>query len=112
MDHARQVLPTALAQAVRLAPLTPEKVEFAWRAAGGPAIAKATRVALDDTGLLTVHASDARWAGEIHRLRHQLVRSLEPWLGSGVVARIDVAGRQEHPRRRRRPRSMTTSTGD
>lgn len=96
------MLPTALAQAVRLAPLTPEKVEFSWRAAGGPAIAKATRVSLDDGGLLTVRCADARWAAEIHRLRHDLERSLALWLGAGVVARIEVEGRPEgRPRRRR-----------
>lgn len=111
MDHARQVLPTALAQAVRLAPLTPEKVEFAWRAAGGPAIAKATRVSLDETGLLTVHTDDARWATEIHRLRHDLVRSLGMWLGGGVVSGIHVLGRPEHGRRRRHPVGTTPSPG-
>jgi predicted nucleic acid-binding Zn ribbon protein len=112
MDHARQVLPTALAQAVRLAPLTPEKVEFAWRAAGGPAIAKATRVSLDDSGLLTVQTGDARWATEIHRLRHDLIRSLATWLGAGVVTRLDVAGRPEHGRRRRRVSRSNPSSGD
>lgn len=103
MDQARQVLPTALAQAVRLAPLTPEKIDFAWRAAGGAPIARVTAVALGDGGVLTVKSADAHWAKEVHRLRHALVRSLETWLGAGVVTTIEVAG----PNARRSRRAGT-----
>jgi predicted nucleic acid-binding Zn ribbon protein len=112
MDHARQVLPKVLAHAVRQAPLTPEKVEFAWRAATGAAIAKASTVSLGDAGLLTVTSTDARWATEIHRLRHTLVRSLEPWLGAGVVSKIDVAGRPIRSTRRSQTRRAPSSAGD
>jgi predicted nucleic acid-binding Zn ribbon protein len=101
MDHARQVLPTVLARAVRQAPLTPEKVSFAWRAAGGAPIARVTEVTLRDGGVLAVECRDARWAKEVHRLRNELVRTLEPWLGAGVVTTIEVAGIAPRPRRRR-----------
>ncbi|MEZ5293987.1 MAG: DUF721 domain-containing protein [Vicinamibacterales bacterium] len=103
MDHARQVLPSVLAGAVRQAPLTPEKVAFAWRAACGAAIANVTQVTLDAGGVLVVRSTDPRWAAELHRLRRELVQRLEPWLGPGVVTEIDVAGRPE-PRARRASR--------
>ena len=103
MDHASRVLPAVLAAAIRPAPLTPEKVTFAWRQAGGPGIARATTAALVD-GVLTVTCLDPQWAREVHRIRHELLRHLELWLGTGVVTRIDVAGGAEvRGRRRRRP---------
>jgi predicted nucleic acid-binding Zn ribbon protein len=105
MDSFRQVLPRMLAPAVRQAPLSPEKVAFAWRAAGGAAIARVTDVALAEGGVLTVTSHDAHWAREVHRLRHDLVRGLEAWLGPGVVIRIEVAGAS--PRRPRRARAAT-----
>lgn len=104
MDHASRVLPAVLATAIRQAPLTPEKVAFAWRAAGGAAIARVTEVTLDDDGVLTVQAQDPQWAKEVFRLRHDLVRQLEPWLGSGVVAKIEIAGGAA-----RRPRRTSLS---
>lgn len=91
MDHASRVLPAVLAMAIRQAPLTPEKVTFAWRAASGAAIARVTDVTLAEGGVLKVQALDPQWAKEVHRLRHDLVRQLEPWLGSGVVATIEIA---------------------
>jgi len=92
MDQAGRVLPAVLATAIRQAPLTAEKVTFAWRAAGGAAIARVTEVTLVDGGVLKVQAQDPQWAKEVHRLRHELVRQLEPWLGPGIVAKIEIAG--------------------
>lgn len=103
MDHASRVLPAVLATAIRQAPLTPEKVAFAWRAAGGAAIARVTEVTLADGGVLKVQALDPQWAKEVHRLRHDLVRQLEPWLGSGVVEKIEIAGGAARRPRRTRP---------
>jgi predicted nucleic acid-binding Zn ribbon protein len=107
MDHASRVLPSVLAAAIRQAPLTPEKVSFAWRQTGGATIARATTVSLAE-GVLTVTCLDPRWAREVHRIRHELQRQLELWLGPEVVARIDVAGGTEiRGRRPRRPVSHT-----
>ena len=108
MDHASRVLPSVLAAAIRQAPLTPEKVTFAWRAAGGAAIARATEVSLTE-GVLAVSSHDPQWAREVHRIRHELLRQLEPWLGTGIVTRIAVAGGVEvRGRRRRRPAAATS----
>jgi predicted nucleic acid-binding Zn ribbon protein len=105
MDHASRVLPAVLATAIRQAPLTPEKVVFAWRAASGAAIARVTDVTLAEGGVLKVQALDPQWAKEVHRLRHDLVRQLEPWLGTGVVATIEIAGGAA-----RRPRRTSLGT--
>ncbi len=110
MDHASRVLPAVLATAIRQAPLTPEKVEFAWRAASGAAIARVTDVTLAG-GVLTVQARDPQWAQEVHRLRHDLVRQLEPWLGTGVVTTIAIAGGVQR-RRRRTSLAAAPHTGD
>ena len=108
MDHARSVLPAVLAAAIRQAPLTPEKVTFAWRQIGGATIARATTVALTE-GVLTVTCHDPQWAREVHRIRHELLRQLARWLGPEVVTRIDVAGAEENrTRRRRRPARVTS----
>ena len=104
MDQASRVLPSVLAAAVRQAPLTPEKVAFAWRQAGGAAIARATTVSLT-ADVLAVACHDPQWAREVHRIRHELLRQLELWLGTGVVARIEVAGGADTRGRRRRPAS-------
>lgn len=106
MDSFRQLLPRMLAPAVRQAPLTPEKVQFAWRAACGAAIARATAITLSDGGILTVTADDPAWAREVHLLRHDLVRRLEPWLGPGVITRLEVPAAAT--RRPRRPRTATS----
>jgi len=44
MIPVRLVIPEAVATLVRKAPLTPEKVAFAWRIAVGPAVDHATAI--------------------------------------------------------------------
>jgi len=107
MFRAPQVLSDALAPAIRQAPLTPEKVDFAWRAAGGPAIARATRVALDDQRVLHVTGDDPQWIDAVRGMAPRLLRQLEPWLGAGTVVAIEVAGGTPPagPRRRGRRRA-------
>ena len=83
------LLPGALAAILRNAPLTPEKVAFAWRAAVGPAVDNATRVELRD-GLLIVRAKDASWQREVERSAPLIRSRLQALLGDGVVRYIDV----------------------
>ncbi len=92
MIRAPQVWPSALAPAIRQAPLTPEKVDFAWRAAGGPAIARATRVVLGEDRVLRVTGDDPQWIDAVRGMRSHLLRQLEPWLGVGAVTGIEVTG--------------------
>jgi hypothetical protein len=93
------ILPAALAAIVRKAPLTEEKVSFAWRTAVGAAVAGATDALLDGT-TLRVRARDRAWQREIERSAATIRTRLEDLLGPGVVRYLDVtAATAEEPRR-------------
>jgi hypothetical protein len=89
MIPVRQFMPEALAEILRKAPLTPEKVEFAWRSAVGAAVDKATTIALHG-GVLHVRAKDAVWQRELERSAAVVRARLDALLGAGVVRYIDV----------------------
>jgi predicted nucleic acid-binding Zn ribbon protein len=88
---AHKAIPAVLADVLRKAPLCPEKVEFAWRAAVGPAMARVTRVSLGDDGVLHVTSSEAHWTTEVKRSSKLIRARLDAMLGAGVV-------KQLHPR--------------
>ncbi len=73
---------------IRKAPLCPEKVEFAWRAAVGAGMDRVTTVRLDDAGVLYVKAADAHWAREVKRSSRLILKRLETLLGAGVVKKL------------------------
>jgi hypothetical protein len=84
---ANQVMPAVVAEVIRKAPLTNEKVAFAWRLAVGPAVDKATKVRLDADGTLYVSAK-AAWLDGV-RQSVGLIRSrLAHYLGETAVKRI------------------------
>jgi hypothetical protein len=83
-------MPGALAEVLRRAPLTPEKVAFSWRTAVGPAVDRVTTVELHD-GVLYVRARDAAWRREIERSAALIRVRLDGLLGDRVVGRIEVA---------------------
>lgn len=89
MIPVRQFLPDALAAALRKAPLTPEKVTFAWRQAVGAAVDRVSQVSWVD-GTLTVRVRDAAWTAEIDRARPAIQSRLERLLGAGTVRRIVI----------------------
>ncbi len=80
------VLPALLARA----PLTPEKVTFAWAIAVGAAMARATEVLLVQ-GTLQVHASDAAWTREVQRSAPLILARVQGLLGRGLVHRLTVS---------------------
>ena len=82
-------MPAALASVLRLAPLTPEKVAFAWRTAVGAAVDRATSVELRGS-VLEVTVKSEQWRHEIGRSSPLIRARLNLVLGDGVVARIDV----------------------
>src|ERR1051325_901781 len=91
-DHivikANQVLPGVVAEVIRKAPLTDEKVAFAWRLAVGPAIAKATTVRLGSDGTLYLTAESKAWVDSV-RDSVGIIRSrLAHYLGDNAVKRI------------------------
>jgi hypothetical protein len=85
----RQVIPEAVAAIVRRAPLTPEKVAFAWRSVVGPAIDHATTVEWHD-GVLQVKAKDRAWQREVERSAALIRARLDVLLGERVVRYIEV----------------------
>lgn len=82
-------MPDALAALLRKAPLTPDKVAFAWRSAVGAGVDNATSITLRD-GVLHVSARDAAWQREIERSAAVIRIRLEMLLGRDVVRYIDV----------------------
>lgn len=89
MIPAQQVMPGVVRAVIRKAPLSPEKVAFAWRAAVGAAVDHATTVDLL-RGVLYVRTKDATWEREIRRSAALIRSRLHEWLGEDAVRSIDV----------------------
>jgi hypothetical protein len=83
------MLPAAIAAILESAPLSPEKVAFAWRTAVGPAIDNASTVELRDA-VLHVTVRDARWQREVEHSAPLIRARLQSMLGDGVVRTIAV----------------------
>lgn len=84
-------MPAVVADVIRKAPLTEEKVAFAWRLAVGPAVDKATKVRLDANGTLYVSADSPAWIDGV-RQSIGLIRSrLAHFLGDDAVKRISYS---------------------
>jgi predicted nucleic acid-binding Zn ribbon protein len=90
MLRAYKIIPAVLAEVLKKAPLCSEKVEFAWRAAVGPAMARVTRVSLDGDGVLHVTSSEPHWATEVRRSSKLILARLETMLGAGVVRQLQA----------------------
>jgi hypothetical protein len=84
----QDMMPGALAAIVRKAPLTPEKVAFAWRTVVGPALDNVTTVRLVD-GVLQVASRDQTWQRELRRSTPAILGRLQPLLGDAVT-RIEI----------------------
>jgi hypothetical protein len=89
MIPLNQFLPVALAEVLRKAPLTTEKVAFAWRQAVGTGVDRVTAIELDGH-VLRVKAQDAQWQREVERSAHLICSRLEALLGENVVKRLDI----------------------
>jgi hypothetical protein len=89
MRPIAEVLPGALTELLRAAPLSDGKVTFAWRAAVGPALERVTSVKLEGRVLL-VDTSGALWSREIIRSSPMILKRLEAFLGRNTVEKIEV----------------------
>ena len=87
MQPIGQVLPRALAQIVRQAPLSPGKVDFAWRSAVGSAIARVSGVRLED-GVLLVDTRHPQWAAAIMRSSPVILSRMQSMLGQEAIREI------------------------
>jgi len=85
----QQVLPGALAEVLRKAPLTPEKIAFAWRVAVGAAVDRVTTIELKGR-VLHVKVKDAAWQREVERSAALIRTRMDALLGAAVVRGIDV----------------------
>ena len=86
LTHA---VPGALIQLLRDTPLSDGKVGFAWRAAVGPALERATHVKRDGK-VLIVETSSAQWSREVMRSSPMILKRLQLLLGDGTVTSIEV----------------------
>lgn len=82
-------MPDALAAVLRKAPLSPEKVAFAWRMAVGPTVDRASHVRLEGR-VLRVSTKDKAWQREIERSAALIRARLDALLGAGIVRGLDV----------------------
>ena len=89
--QANQVMTAVLADVIRKAPLTDEKVTFAWRLTVGPAVAKATTVRLAPNGTLYVKTSAPAWSDAIGKSFGIIRSRLAHYLGETAVKSIDLS---------------------
>jgi hypothetical protein len=89
MIPVQRLMPDALAAVLRNAPLTADKIAFAWRTAVGPSVDRVTSVRLDGA-VLRVRARDAQWRREIEHAAGLIRARLDALLGPGVVGGLDV----------------------
>jgi len=90
MIPAQSAIPDVLAEILRKAPLTPEKVSFAWRAAVGPAVGRVSSVRLGDNGVLHVTVTEPHWGPAIAKSASLILKRLTALLGPDVVTRLDT----------------------
>lgn len=89
MKAISHAVPGALADLMRSTPMSPGKVDFAWKAAVGPALQRVTSVRLEN-GLLLVEAASEQWGREVSRSSRVILTRLQTLLGDDVVTRIEV----------------------
>jgi predicted nucleic acid-binding Zn ribbon protein len=89
VESIARSLPAVLTELLRDAPLSPGKVEFAWNAAVGHALGRATRVRLEG-GVLLVEADTAQWGREVMRSSPIILRRLQRLLGPEVVRAVQL----------------------
>ena len=74
---------------LRTTPLSQGKVGFAWRAAVGPALDRATGVRLEG-GVLIVETASVEWAREITRSAGMILTRLQRFLGPEEVTELKI----------------------
>jgi Dna[CI] antecedent, DciA len=93
MDSLQAIVPAALRELLRRGPMSQGKLEVAWRAAVGDALARVTTVRLQPEGIVEVLPSDARWNKEVRRSSSMILTRLKGLLGDDSVHRVSVLGK-------------------
>jgi hypothetical protein len=89
MSPVQHCVSGARAELLRSQPFSDGKLRFAWRAAVGSVVDRATTVEVGTEGELEVRAVGA-WSREVRRLSPLIVSRLAVLLGPGVVTKISV----------------------
>ena len=108
MKPIQPIMSDVVVKLVRPAPLSAEKVLFAWRTAVGAALARVTVVRLRSDGCLLVRLQDERWRPELERAGPLVRERLTAFLGPDVLRDVKLVG-EPIPARRRASRSGTSS---
>lgn len=88
MERSADFSTSVIADMLSRQPMSPGKLQFAWRAAVGPALARGATLDWRD-GRVVVHMSSPEWAREIERSRAMILERLRRLLGN-EVKRLDV----------------------
>ncbi len=99
MQPLQQAIPDVLTRLLRAAPLSPEKVAFAWRAAVGPAMARASSARLSGEGVIDVACPDDHWRREIRRSLPIIKQRMTALLGEDVVRHVKLPASTKPKRR-------------
>ena len=92
MNPIASAVPGAIAAMLRAAPLSPGKVDFAWKTAVGPALQRVTAVRLEGD-VLIVETTSAQWSREVVRSARVILARLQHLLGERTVTTIQVRSR-------------------
>ena len=88
-------VPGAVTALLKLCPLSPGKVAFAWKTAVGAALERVTAVRLE-RGVLTIEAQTPHWGREVSRATPIILRRLQALLGVEAVSRLEVHPATQH----------------
>ena len=84
-----QAVPNAIRTLLRNTPMSPGKMQFAWKVAVGAAMDRGTFVRLEGATLL-VEAKTAAWAKEVSRSSRIILNRLQTLLGPEVITELTV----------------------
>jgi predicted nucleic acid-binding Zn ribbon protein len=85
-------VPSVLQTLLDRAPMSEEKLAFAWRVAVGPSLERATHPSLRDDGTVEVRVDHAAWRREVKRSHRLILSKLQGLLGESVVRSLKVVG--------------------
>jgi hypothetical protein len=89
MQRSSDFASSALAEMLAHQPMSAGKLQFAWRAAVGPALARAVTLDWRD-GRIVVHPASVAWKREIERSRPMILERLRVLLGREAAKRLDI----------------------
>ena len=89
MRSLAHLVPAALMELLRTAPLSNGKVGFAWRTVVGPGVGRASEVRLEG-GVLIVQTTSHQWTREIRRSSAMILGRMQEYLGKDAVTSITV----------------------